>query len=142
MRSAIPLARERCLGYRFFSEPPSRLPAKRRTEIRLSSEDTHTLTLDGKVDDIVLQGLNPYNQSDGLITDIRQLSGKATRPVTWVTPCAPKSLPTTFANRPWKASPGNSPPKKNAPPEKPVRLLTFYSEGATFNVQIETGFTG
>jgi len=41
-------------------------------------QDTHTLTLDGKVDDIILQGLNPYYQSDRLITDIRQLSGKAT----------------------------------------------------------------
>ena len=41
-------------------------------------QDTHTLTLDGKIDDAILQGLNPdYTGSDRLITDIRQLSGKA-----------------------------------------------------------------
>lgn len=36
-------------------------------------QDTHTLQLDGKVDDIVLQGLNPC-YGDKLITDIRELA--------------------------------------------------------------------
>lgn len=58
-------------------ESPEQFEAsKERATFQVEGQQ-HTLTLDGKVDDIVLQGLRPYSTVDRLITDIRELKDKA-----------------------------------------------------------------
>lgn len=41
------------------------------------SGQTHTLVLDGKLDDVLAQGVHAWHEGESLITDLRHFSGKA-----------------------------------------------------------------